>query len=136
LIDRFCLSGKLYIDFAKQNPNLYRLLFGKKYSAIREKIISIEDKDCSGFGALKLAIEEGQASGILKKEESFHRAILIWSSLHGFSSLIIDGFMEIDKISDELYSKMFQDMLSAAVTNKVKILSNMPFGDGLLKPKK
>jgi AcrR family transcriptional regulator len=135
LIDRFYLSGKTYIKFAKQNPNLYRLLFGKKYAVIRERLISIQDQNCSGFGALKLAVEEGQEEGVLKKEESFHRTILIWSSLHGFSSLIIDGFMDIEKIWSELYDKMFQDMLSAAVTNKVKFLSSMPFGDTLLKPK-
>ncbi|MBU0632772.1 TetR/AcrR family transcriptional regulator [bacterium] len=135
LIDRFYLSGKAYLEFAKQNSNLYRLLFGNKYANIREEIISIKDVDCSGFGALKAAVEEGQASGILKKEDSFYRTILLWSSLHGLSSLIIDGFMDIEKISDELYEKMFQDMLSSAVASKVKFLSSMPFGETLLKPK-
>lgn len=134
LIDRFYQSAKAYLEFAKQNPNIYRLLFGNKYAKIREATLSIKDDDCSGFVSLKLAIEEGQKSGILKKEDSFMRTILIWSSLHGLSSLIIDGFMDIDKISDELYESMFTDMLSNVVTNKVKFLSNMPFGDGILKP--
>ncbi|MFA6196051.1 MAG: TetR/AcrR family transcriptional regulator [Sulfurimonas sp.] len=134
LIDRFYLSAKAYLEFAKQNPNLYRLLFGNKYAKIREATLSIKDDDCGGFASLKLAIEEGQKSGILKKEDSFMRTILIWSYLHGLASLIIDGFMDIDKISDALYESMFADMLSNVVTNKVKFLSNMPFVDGILKP--
>ncbi|WP_345974155.1 TetR/AcrR family transcriptional regulator [Sulfurimonas sp. HSL3-7] len=135
LIERFHESGKAYIGFAKKNPNLYRLLFGHKYAAIRESIISIKDDDCSGFGALKLAIEEGQQSGVLKKESSFNRAIAIWSSLHGLSLLIIDGFMDVSSISDELYENVFQDMLSVSVANKVKLLSGIPFGEKILNPK-
>ncbi|MBU1659144.1 TetR/AcrR family transcriptional regulator [bacterium] len=134
LIDRCYMSGKSYLEFAKQNENLYRLLFGKKYAHIRENSLSIKDENCSGFSSLKLAIEEGQKSGILKKEDSFHRTILIWSSLHGLASLIIDGFMDIDKIYPELYDKMFQDILASSITNKVKLLSSIPFVEKILKP--
>ena len=67
LVDRFYQASKAYIYWAKDNPNLYRLLFGKKYAYIREEIMSIKENSCDGFGALKLAVEEGQGSGILKK---------------------------------------------------------------------
>lgn len=134
LIDRFYVGGKSYLKFARENANLYKLLFGKKYATIRENIIRISDEDCSGFSALKFAVEEGQKSGILKKEDSFHRTILIWSSLHGLASLIIDGFMDVDTIYSELYDKMFQDMLASAITNKLRILSGIPFVEKMLKP--
>lgn len=133
LLDRFYLSGKRYIEFAKQNPNLFRLLFGNKYAHIRESIINIKDDDCSGFGALKLAIQEGQESGIIKKEDSYKQAIIIWSSLHGLSSLIIDGFLNVQELYEELYDDMFENMLAGIVANKVKFLSSLPFGDRLLK---
>lgn len=136
LVDRFYLSGKAYIEFAMQNPNLYRLLFGKKYANIRENIINIQDENCSGFSALKAAIEEGQKSGILKKEASFERTILIWSSLHGFASLLIDGFMDINSIHTQLYDKMFQDMLAASTTKTIKMLSSIPFINDLFNPTK
>ena len=58
LVDRFYISAKAYMEFARKNPNLYRLLFGKKYAHIREKNMSIKDEDCSGFGALKIAVEK------------------------------------------------------------------------------
>ncbi len=120
LVDRFYFATKSYIQWAKENPNLYRLLFGKKYSHIREEIISIKDKDCGGFSALKDTIEEGQKQGILKKDNSYKQAIIIWASLHGLASLIIDGFMDIDEIYEELYNDMFQSLLSGIVNNKVK----------------
>jgi len=135
LIDRFYLTTKKYIQWAKENPNLYRLLFGKKYSYIRESIMSIKDEDCSGFGALKLAIEDGQRDGLLKKEDSYTQAIIIWASIHGLASLIIDGFMDIEPISDELSSKMFENLLSGIVSSKVKLISTIPFVNKILKPK-
>ena len=133
LIDRFYMSGKLYIEFAKENPNLYRLLFGKKYAHIRDEIMSIKDDDCSGFGALKLAIEEGHESGVLKNEDSYKQAIVIWSSLHGLASLIIDGFMDVQEIFSNLYDDLFQTLLAGIIANKVKLLSSLPFGENLLK---
>jgi len=133
LVDRFYLSGKNYITFASQNSNLYRLLFGKKYAYIREEIMSLTDDNCSGFGALKIAIKEGQKNKILKKDNSFNQAIVIWSSLHGLSSLIIDGFMDIEDIYEKLYDDMFQSLLAGIIANKVKLLTTLPFLNKLLK---
>jgi AcrR family transcriptional regulator len=135
LVDRFYMATRAYIKWAKNNPNLYRLLFGKKYAYIREDIISIKDEDCSGFGALKLAVEEGQKSGILKNEDSYRQTIIIWSSLHGLSMLIIDGFMDVEEIYEELYADMFRSLLAGNITNKVKIISTIPFVKSLFEPK-
>jgi len=136
LVDRFYHSAKLYVDFAKNNPTLYRLLFGKKYAHLREAIISIKDEDCSGFGTLKKAIEEGQESGILKEESSYDRAIMIWAMLHGFASLIIDGFMDVEESSDKLTEMMFHDLLAVTLSSKAKIVTSLPFAKKLLEPKK
>lgn len=136
LVDRFYLATKTYIQWAKNNPNLYRLLFGIKYATIRENIISIKDEDCSGFGALKLAIEEGQQSGIIKNEDSYKQSIVVWASLHGLSTLIIDGFMDVQEIYEELYSDMFKTLLAGLITNKVKLISTIPFVNNILKPTK
>jgi AcrR family transcriptional regulator len=135
LIDRFYLATQTYIEWAKENPNLYRLLFGAKYSHIRENIISIKDENCNGFGALKLAIQEGQNQGIIKKDDSYKQSIVVWASLHGLATLIIDGFMDVEEIYVDLYSDMFKSLLSGLITNKVKIISTIPFVNSILKPK-
>ena len=129
---QLCITG---IELAEMNViSKIMSLFGEKYASLRESIISIKDENCSGFAAFKRAIEEGQESGILRKDDSFQRTIILWSMLHGFSSLLIDGFMDVDKIYEELFEKMFQDMLAITVAGKVKLLSNLPFADSLLKP--
>lgn len=135
LTERFYLGGKAYIDYARANPNLYRLLFGHKYAAIREEMMSIQDEECSGFGALKKAIEEGQQSGILKKEESFTQAVVVWSSLHGMASLIIDGFMDVESSWETYYDALFKSLLAGLVSKKVTLLSTLPFAEGMLQPK-
>ena len=135
LIDRFYMATKAYIMWAKENQNLYRLLFGKKYAHIREAIIDIKSEDCCAFAYLIEAIEEGQKQGIIKKESSYKQAITIWSSLHGLSSLIIDGFMNVEEIYEELIDNLFETLLSGVVSNKVKIISTIPFVNRALKYK-
>lgn len=135
LVDRFYLTGKLYVTFARENPNLYRLLFGKKYAHIREELLSIKDEDCSGFAALQKTVEDGQKQGILKKDDSYRQAIVIWAAMHGFSSLIIDGFMDVETVYEDVYSTLFETLLSGMVANKVKIISTIPLLNKLLQPK-
>jgi len=135
LVDRFYKTSKVYINWAKENPNLYRLLFGRKYAYIREEILSIKEENCDAFGALKCAVEEGQKEGILKKEDSLRQSVVIWASLHGLSSLMIDGFMDVAELSDELVDDMFKSLLAGAIANKVKLLSVLPFGERVLTPK-
>ncbi|MDM5271387.1 TetR/AcrR family transcriptional regulator [Sulfurovum sp. zt1-1] len=135
LIDRFYLSGKRIIKFANENPNLYRLLFGKNYAHIREEIIDLKDENCSGLGALKTTLEEGQALGMIQEGDSYQMAIVIWASLHGLASLIIDGFMDVEKLADELYDNMFKYLLNGIVSNKIKFISSLPFSDRILPQK-
>ena len=136
LVDRFYMSAKAYMEFARDNENLYRLLFGKKFAHIRHEVISLKDEDCSGFGALKIAVEEGQKSGILKKEDSYQQTIIIWSSLHGLASLLIDGFLDIEEIFDDLVDRLFKSLLDANMANKVKILSTIPILNKMIEPNK
>jgi len=134
LIDKFYLTGKLYLKFAKHNPNLYRLLFGKRYAHIREDTLSIKDEDCSGFASLQKTVEDGQKQGLLKQNDSYKQSIVIWATLHGLSSLIIDGFMDVDEVYDEVYNTLFETLLSGMITNKVKIISTIPILKNLLEP--
>jgi len=134
LVDRFYNTSKIYVTWAKNNPNLYRLLFGRKYAYIREEILSIKEESCDAFGALRKAVEEGQSEGILKKDDSLRQSVVIWASLHGLSSLMIDGFMDVSELSDELIDDMFKSLLSGVISNKVKLLSVLPFGERVLVP--
>jgi len=136
LVDRFYMAIKAYVEWAKEHPNLYRLLFGNSYAHLRHNIIDIQDDtSVTGFHALREAIEEGQKAGILKKKESYTQAIIVWSSLHGLSSLIIDNFEGVEEVSETLYNDMFESLLAGLITDKVKIISTLPIIKTILKPK-
>ncbi|BAF71898.1 TetR/AcrR family transcriptional regulator [Sulfurovum sp. NBC37-1] len=132
LPERFYFAGRAYLDYARENPSLYRLLFGKRYAHIREEIMTLGD-DCSGFGALKKAIEEGQENGLIKKENSFTQAVVVWSSLHGLASTIIDGFMDVEANSEQFYNAMYKSLLAGLLSKKVTLLSTLPFSDKFLE---
>ena len=115
IVDRLNLALKNYLEFAKNNPHMYQLLFAKRYSHIREELVTVEDSDASGFANLKRAIEEGQESGVLKKGDSYYQTITVWASLHGLASLFGDGFLDVDKLYEELSDKMIESLVSGLV---------------------
>ena len=112
---RFFIAAHNYIDWAKENPNLYRLLFGNAYAHIREEFITIRSENCNGFNALQALIEEGQQLGIIKKEDSFNQTIIVWSSLHGLTSLIIDCFTDVQELYEPLLTQMIQNLLAGLI---------------------
>jgi len=135
LIDRLFVALKTYIEFARENPNMYRLLFGEKFKHMRDEIINIKEEDCHGFGALRLTIEEGQKSGIIKPESSYKQTIVVWSSLHGLASLTNDGFMDVAEIYEDIYMEIFKGLLAALAVKDAKIVTNLPILEELLSPK-
>jgi len=119
IVDKLYIIGKLYLDFAKNNANLYHLLFGKKYAHIRESLLSIKDDNCSAFTRLKKMVEEGQEKGIIKRDDSYKQSIVIWASMHGLSSLVIDGFMDVEEIYEDVYENLFETLLIGMVADRV-----------------
>ena len=112
---RFFVAAHNYVDWARENPNLYRLIFGKKYAYIREEFVTIRSKNCKGFNALQTLIKEGQQLGIIKKEDTFNQTIIVWSSLHGLTSLIIDCFTDVQELYEPLLTQMIQSLLEGLV---------------------
>jgi hypothetical protein len=49
--------------------------------------------------------------------------------------LIIDGFMDVEELSSELVDDMFKSLLAGLISDKVKLLSVLPFGERVLTPK-
>ena len=134
LIDRYYLGGRVFIDYALKNSNMYRLLFGNDYNHIRNEVYDITAEDCIVFSVLKKSIEEGQKKGILIKTDSFKISVMVWSSFHGLASLLIDGFAEIEKLHEELYNESFENLLSAYLSTKVKVVSFIPFVKKFMEP--
>ena len=44
--------------------------------------------------------------------------------------------MDVEEIYEELYNDMYKSLLAGLVTNKVKLISTIPFVNNILKPTK
>ena len=82
--------GRSYVEFARGNPAIYRLMFGSKF--IREKhpdsLLRTVDE---AFGYLLKAVERCQEQGSIQKGSGLAITSILWASMHGLSRLLIDG---------------------------------------------
>ncbi len=104
LIERFLAGGKAYINFARQNPTLFRLMYGR-LSIISQNVEvqaaaqSAYNRICYGIALiLDKPIEDAQVT---------IGTIHAWGLVHGLSHLIIDGQVDshttdIDNLIDAI----------------------------------
>ena len=87
-IERIEALGFSYIEYAREHPGLFRLVFG--ISESHEGDCELEEK---GQGVFSIVIETvAEYLGILPTDEEATRiAYLLWTVVHGHSWLVIDG---------------------------------------------
>ena len=92
-IDELIEGGIRYVNFAIANPERYKLMFGSKI----ENRCDFEDLMAAGLAAFSVIydrVEMGIAGGILIKEDPQILAKSCWTTVHGISSLFIDGYFQ------------------------------------------
>ncbi len=104
--------GKAYIEFATNNPNLYRMIFGHETEKEREEACNINEReDAPSFHSLVDIITQAQAEGLIKKDDAFMQATVLWAMLHGLSNLLIDGHVHISDNINVLYELSFKTLI-------------------------
>lgn len=83
--------GKCYIEFAFRNQGHYRSMFHQELRCSEETRPELEAAGQKAFSFLESAIQEGMRAQIFLKDNSTMAARTIWSAVHGFSVLLIDG---------------------------------------------
>lgn len=87
-IDRINAIGKCYIDFARDHPGIFRLMFG-----FSEAHDGDEELQACGRGVFGIVIEA--VANFLEvpvdNPIAAQRAYMLWTFVHGHSWLIIDG---------------------------------------------
>ena len=86
-IKKFEEMGNAYFAWATSEPNLYRLMFGGYCE------INMEEHDSKAWNLLRDALDELVAEGVLDKYMRPGGEIVVWSAVHGASSLAIEGMM-------------------------------------------
>jgi AcrR family transcriptional regulator len=113
--ERLKTMGRIYIDFALQNPGLYDLMFiiQAPMNAL-EKKEQCWDEGASTFNGLKNLVAECMEKGFLLKQDVEQVAFFIWSAVHGMCSLVIRNRCghviepeNVDNIVEGSYKAMF-----------------------------
>jgi AcrR family transcriptional regulator len=89
-LDRLRRSGQLYLDFALQQPQMYRTIF----MAPRPAEVACEPEkpgQAPTFRFLSDRVRECMQAGLLKTDEPEAVALAIWSHVHGLVSLHLSG---------------------------------------------
>lgn len=87
-LDRLNALGQSYIDFARGQPGIFRLVFG-----FSEAHAGDEELQACGRGVFGIVIEAvaNYLEVPVDAPQAAHRAYMLWSFVHGHSWLIIDG---------------------------------------------
>lgn len=87
--NRFAGLGRAYINFALEEPNLFRLVFGPICAAGDEG-----PESWSGpYAKLVTALDELDQRGLLIPGGREGLDLTVWGATHGIASLIIEGYL-------------------------------------------
>jgi AcrR family transcriptional regulator len=86
-IEKFEEMGNAYFAWATSEPNLYRLMFGGYCE------INMEEHDSKAWNLLREGLDELMAHGVIDKSARNGGEVIVWSAVHGASSLAIEGLM-------------------------------------------
>ncbi|VVS95242.1 whg domain [Desulfoluna spongiiphila] len=109
---RFMVCGLAYIDFAIAHPAHFRVMF----SSPRKGVPMPEDLKPESTPFFHLFIDEITEcwkQGILKGESPYSIALSAWSTVHGFSLLVIDGHLQGGSLDEGSLESMKRGLLYA-----------------------
>jgi AcrR family transcriptional regulator len=79
-----------YVGFARENPSLYRVMFGPEVANTGD-LPELAEVSRSALGFVRQGVEQLQAVGLIREGDPGLMAISLWASLHGLVLLILDG---------------------------------------------
>jgi AcrR family transcriptional regulator len=85
---RLCALGVAYVAFARDEPSLFKLMFGP---AIEKKSAhpALDEAGCACFNGLRRAVEAARFFDGDPQPEDV--SLACWALVHGLASLIVDG---------------------------------------------
>lgn len=87
------VAGKAYLNFAINNPERYKLVFGPSIDN-RSSYTDLVEAGQASFSVLKQLVTRGIEQGEFLEDDPQVLSTTCWSAIHGFAALAIDGFYE------------------------------------------
>jgi AcrR family transcriptional regulator len=99
-VKRFVALGRAYIDFAQEEPHLFRHLFGELCAGTSP----IASGESPAFDALLGALDVLAQRGLLRPGAREGLELVAWSCVHGFAVLATAGLLPAELCDDLLAS--------------------------------
>ena len=108
--------GLVYVSFAQDEPNLYRLMFGGRVlpKGVHPRL---DTAGRNAFQVLEDTIARAQLAGYLKPMSLSLMTAAAWSLVHGLSQLTIDGHLPGTDIEPQLTQGVLALLLDGSVAN-------------------
>lgn len=91
-------TAKAYLAFGRDNPALYRLMFGGEVASASD--LHRDPRALGAFEAVMNLLERGQASGLFRARPVRGQAAACWAQLHGLTMLGLDGLLLPEKVGE------------------------------------
>ena len=98
---RFRALGRAYFDWADSEPNLFRLMFGG-FCSIDFADAQIKRQESRAWNLLCSCLDDLQEYGAIDPIVRPYGEILSWSTVHGATSLIVEGHIPKDSFESVL----------------------------------
>lgn len=95
--ERLAALGHSYIEFGLKNPVYYRLMFMQRFDFLFEKRAEQQAPMVESFGMLRQAVEQAIQAGVLRDGDAETTSLVIWSVVHGITSLAVAGSQRFNK---------------------------------------
>lgn len=125
-LERFWRTGEAYVGFATDEPHLFRHIFGPYCPPAHEARMlalggdELADLHAQGLGhkaesgsyqLLCDGLDDLESRGLLRPGVREGLDVVIWTTVHGFSSLVLDGLLPIE-VRDVLLASIARLMMA------------------------
>jgi AcrR family transcriptional regulator len=105
----FLAAAGAYIDFGRNNPALYRLMFSADLG--NPSAVHLSERAMSAIGVLYDLIDRGQRMQVFKSKQLQGQAAGSWALLHGITMLSIDGLLLSEKVGRNAHQAALTTLL-------------------------
>jgi AcrR family transcriptional regulator len=114
-VERFVESGRGYLDFARDKPGYYTLVFGSTMRDLGHEHIP-ETTRVRGAAALQMLVDRVREcidTGAFVADDARSVALFVWSEVHGLASLRLGG--RLAELDDAAYASESERCLERIV---------------------
>lgn len=106
-VERFDAQGLAYIEFALAHEAHYRVMFGSAIACQPGRWPQLDEAGLRAFSVLLEAVGRAQQNDLIRADlDEMQVATMLWSNVHGFATLVLDGQLPLERAQIEGVAKL------------------------------